>query len=434
MAINLPPGYTLDTSADTPHVAVPEGYKLDKPEEITPAENMAFERGPNYPTAAMTDPTINDALALQGATGIARAGLGAAAGAVGSAAGAVGDAADTAAQYAGRFGENQAIKSLGARMGQIGDLGIPESRATGRAMVERGIIKPFRGPIGLEDTVKGLSNQAGEDIGNARNMADMRADAAGQQAPSLEDLTNAAKQKLAPSYESGHLSGRAGTFNKALESLANPVIQDTGEMNGPSVGTFSGNAAKATELNAAGTPDKALSQAENSPYSDIANMVSKANNEGMAGTMSPEENAAYQKSLDDYSLFKPVQKFMQAGEKREMGGRGGASLTKTLYDKTMDSFGNRASAVAGFGAEKGLNAVSGVANDVSEGANALKTMISPGKGLVDTIKNSPQSLGKYAIPLSQAYKDGGNQGAAAMHYVLSTTDPAYNQMTQEQGQ
>jgi len=327
--------------------------------------------------------------------------------------GGAGESTSTLAKYAGRFGENQAIKAMGARMGQIGDLGIPESRAAGRAMVERGIIQPFRGPIGLEDTVKGLSNQAGEDVGNARSMADMRAAAAGQQAPSLEDLTNAAKQKLAPSYESGHLSGRAGTFNKALESLANPVIQDTGEMNGPTVGTFSGNAAKATELNAAGTPDKALSQAENSPYSDIANMVSKANNEGMAATMSPEENAAYQKSLDDYSLFKPVQKFMQAGEKREMGGRGGATLGKTLYDKTMDSFGNRASAVLGFKAESALNGASRITNLVT---------------------SNPSIFGKFAVPLTQAYKDGGEQGLAAMHYVLSTTQPEYNRMTQEQGQ
>jgi hypothetical protein len=332
-----------------------------------------------------------------------------------------GEIADTAAKYAGRFGENQAIKSLGARMGQIGDLGIPESRATGRAMVERGIINPLQGPIGLEAKVKGLSNAAGENIGNARSMADERAFAAGESAPGIEDLTNLAKKKLGPSYESGHLSGRSGTYNKALESLANPVIKDTGEMTGPSVGTFEGNAAKATELNAAGTPDKALSQAENSPYSDIANMVSKENNAGIQSTMSPEEWAQHQKDLGDYSLFQPVKKFMEAGEKREMGGRGGASLTKTIYDKTMDSFGNRTSAVAGLSAEKGLNAV----------AQTLKSFGSPTEGLVDIVKNSPQMLGKFAVPLSQAFKDGGNQGIAAMHYVLSTTNPEYNQLTQE---
>lgn len=424
MGINLPPGYTLDSSANTTaHIELPKGYVLDNPAEDKSQAHVdpeAFERSPDYPTAAMTDATPNDLLMVQGAGGLAK---GAAKLAGNAIADTVGPAAETMGKYAGRFGENQAIKSLGARMGQVGSLGIPESRAVGREMVERGIIKPFKGPIGLEDTVKGLSKQAGEDIGNARTMADERAFAAGEHAPSAPDLTDMAKQKFGPSYESGHLSGRGGTFNKALESIANPVITDTGEMTGPSAGTFSGNAAKATELNAAGTPDKALSQAENSPYSDIANMVSKENNAGMQKTMSPDEWAAHQQSLKDYSLFKPVQKFMEAGEKRELAGRGGASITKTLYDKTMDSFGNRASAVAGLGAEKGLNAI-------SAGAKALG---SSGGGLLDTLQNSPQTLGKYALPLSQAYKEGGNQGLAAMHYILGTTHPDYNELT-TQGQ
>lgn len=417
MGINLPPGYTLDSSADTTHINLPEGYKLDKHEDKSQAhlDPESFERSEQYPNAKMTDTTPNDLLMAEGAGSLA---TGAAKMAGNAVANTVGPAAETAAKYAGRFGENQAVKSLGARMGQVGSLGIPESRAIGREMVERGIIKPLRGPIGLEDTVKGLSNQAGENIGNARTMADERAFAAGESAPSAEDLTNMAKQKFGPSYESGHLSGRAGTFNKALESLANPVVTDTGEMTGPSAGTFSGNAAKATELNAAGTPDKALSQAENSPYSDIANMVSKENNSGMQNTMSPDEWAQHQKDLEDYSLFKPVQKFMEAGEKRELAGRGGSSITKTLYDKTMDSFGNRASAVAGLQAEKGLNTL-------SEGAKSLSST----GGLLDTLQNSPQTLGKYAMPLTQAYKDGGNQGLAAMHYILGTTQPEYNQLT-----
>lgn len=419
MAINLPPGYTLDSSADTAHVAVPEGYKLDEPTKISPATNFAFERGPNYPTAAMTDTTPNDLLMLQGATGIARAGLGATAGAIG-------DTAGTAAKYAGRFGEDQALKALGAKMGQVGSAGIPESRAIGREMVERGIIKPLRGPIGLEETVGNLSKQAGEDIGAARGLADARTQAAGETAPDAQALTDQAKKEFGPSYQSGHLSGRAGTFNKALDSIANPVIED-GKMTGQTPGTFTGNAAKATELNAAGTPDKALSQAENSPYSDIANMISEKNTAGIKATMSPEEAGNYDSSLHDYSMFKKVKQFMESGEKREMAGRGGASLLKTVADKSMDMFGNRAAAVGGIKTEGALNAV-------SEGANAIKNAVSPSMGLIDTIKNSPQTLGKFAMPLSQAYRDGGNQGVAAMHYVLSTTNPEYNQTTQEQSQ
>lgn len=330
----------------------------------------------------------------------------------------VGNAAETAAKYAGRFGENQAIKALGARMGQIGSAGIPESRAIAREMVERGIIRPFRGPIGLEEEVQGLHGAAGENIGAARAMADARNEAAGgAEAPGKEALYNLAKSKFEPSYQSGHLSGRAGTFNKTLETLKNPVVEE-GQMTGPEMGTFQGNAAKATELNSAGTPDKALSQSKESPYSDVANMVSHENNAAMGKVLTPEEMAQHRNDLSDYGMFDKVKKFMESGEKKEMGGRGAGSISKTVYDKTMDTFGNRASAVAGFGAESALKTVAKMAG-------------SPTEGIVNLIKSAPQTLGKFAVPLTQAYQTGGNQGVAAMHYVLSTTHPEYNQLTLE---
>lgn len=333
-------------------------------------------------------------------------------------------ATEIAGKYATRFGEDQAIKTLGARSGQVGNLGIPESRALAHTLVDRGIIKPFRGPIGLEEKITGLSNKAGEDIGNARSMADERTAAAEETAPSAQSLTDLAKQKLAPGYESGHMSGRAGTFNKALESLANPVIQENGEMTGPTAGTFSGNAAKATELNAAGTPDKALSQAENSPYSDVANMVSKENNTAMAKTMTPEELAQHKQDLSNFSLYQPVKQFMEAGERKEMTGRGAGSLTKTAFDKSMDMFGNRASAVGGIRAGEALQAVSKGIRPSGLGVG--------GASVVARLQSNPQSFGRFAPALQQAQQQGGSQGVAAMHYVLSTTNPEYNELSQGQ--
>ena len=334
------------------------------------------------------------------------------------------DAAATAGKYATRFGEDQAIKTMGARSGQVGNLGIPESRAIAHTMVDRGIIKPFRGPIGLEDTIKGLSDTTGANIGAARDMADARAAAAGEAAPSAQNLTDLANQKLSPSYQSGHMSGRAGTFNKALESLANPVINEKGEMTGPSAGTFSGNAAKATELNAAGTPDKALSQAENSPYSDVANMVSKTNNDAMAGTMTPDELAQHKQDLSDFSMYQPVKQFMEAGERKEMTGRGAGTLTKTAFDKSMDMFGNRASAVGGIRAGDALQGLSKGIRPSGLGVG--------GSAIVTRLQSNPQSFGKFAPALQQAQQQGGSQGVAAMHYVLSTTNPEYNQLSQAQ--
>src|ERR1700674_3009698 len=94
---------------------------------ITPdpsTNSFEFERSPNYPTAAMTDVTPQDLLTVQGVGGLAKAG----AGALGETAAAEGGGLlDTMGQYAKRFGQNQVMKTLGARSGQIGQVGIPES-------------------------------------------------------------------------------------------------------------------------------------------------------------------------------------------------------------------------------------------------------------------------------------------------------------------
>lgn len=50
------------------------------------------------------------------------------------------------------------------------------------------------------------------------------------------------------------------------------------------------------------------------------------------------------------------------------------------------------------------------------------------EGLVSKLHSNPQSFGQYAPALQKAYQDGGNQGVAATHYVLSTTHPEYNKM------
>src|SRR6185437_8401023 len=193
------------------------------------------------------------------------------------------------ADYAARFGENQAVKATGARMGQIGELGRDESRALARKMVENNVINPLRGSIGLENKVADLHDAAGQNIGAAREMADARNEASGgTAAPSTQALLDLAKQNFGPSYESGRLAPRAGTFNRVLETTQNPVIDD-GKTTPQTTGTFTGNAAKATELNAEATPDKKLTQSQDSPYTDMANLISRQNNEAMGNVLTPSE-------------------------------------------------------------------------------------------------------------------------------------------------
>jgi hypothetical protein len=282
-----------------------------------------FERSPNYPTAAMTDATPGDLLAAQGVAGIGKAGIGALAGTAESEGGGV---LDTLGQYAKRFGQNQAMKTIGARGGQIGQVGIPESRAIAQKLIDQDVISPLRGPIGLEEKVEQLHDAAGQGIGSAR--------AAGNkigQAPSMAEILQQVNQDLTPKYSSGVDRGMAA-LNRAKEEIAKG-----------GTGDFVGNAQKATDLNASAAANKIYRpQGANT---DVADIISRLNNDKLAQTLSPEEMAKYNANMKDYGDYSKVKEFIKSGERKEMTGRGGAATVgKALTDKTMDMLGNRVAA------------------------------------------------------------------------------------------
>jgi len=53
--------------------------------------------------------------------------------------------------------------------------------------------------------------------------------------------------------------------------------------------------------------------------------------------------------------------------------------------------------------------------------------------LLKTLTTNPQSLGKFAQPLMKAAQEGGSQGIAATHFILSSQYPEYNEMIMKQG-
>lgn len=235
----------------------------------------------------------------------------------------------TVGQYAKRFGQNQAMKSLGASSGQIGQVGIPESRAIAQDMIDKGVISPLRGPIGLEEKVHQLHGQAGQAIGDLRASADK----AGQ-APQMSEILQQVKQNLEGKYASGADKGMAG-LNRAREEIAKG-----------GTGTFVGNAQKATDLNTSAAANKVYRPQTAS--TDVADTISHMNNEGMSKVLTPAENIQYTQAKTDYGNLDKVKQFLERGERREMGGRGGAATVgKALADQTMDMLGNRTAAIAG---------------------------------------------------------------------------------------
>lgn len=286
-----------------------------------------FERSPQYPNSKITDTTLADEQMLEGLGGLGKAGIGLgkdlAAGAP-----ATKGVLNTMGQYAKRFGQNQAMKALGARSGQIGQVGIPESRAIAQSMINKGVVSPLRGPIGLEEKVEQLHNVAGQGIGQARQLGNTQGNA-----PQMSEILQEVKQNLVPKYASGTERGLGG-LNKAREEIAKG-----------GTGTFTGNAQKATDLNASAAANKIYRP--QGATTDVADTISRMNNEALKKTLPPAEFAKYESHLKDYNELSKVNEFIKSGERREMTGRGGASLGKTIYDKTMDSLGNRVAASAG---------------------------------------------------------------------------------------
>lgn len=235
---------------------------------------------------------------------------------------------DTMGQYAKRFGQNQAMKAMGGMGGQIGQVGIPESRQIAQTMIDKGAISPLRGPIGMEEYVDKLHSGIGQDIGTARTTANARGDA-----PQMAEILDQVNKNLNGKYGSG-VDKSMATLNRAKEEIAKG-----------GTGTFTGNAQKATDLNSAASANKIYRP--QGATTDVADVITGLNKDKMRTLLSPEEMAQHEKDLSDYGQISKAKEFMKRGERKEMAGRGGASLTKTMADKTMDALGNRLSATLG---------------------------------------------------------------------------------------
>lgn len=334
-------------------------------------------------------------------------------GVTGGALGAVGKAAsgalDTVGQYAGRFGENQAIKALGGSGGQIRDLGIPESRALARRATENyGLLDADMGPIGREETVQAMKQQAGHDIGDIR-------EAAGA-APHPSDVEAQIRANLGDKYTSGVYKGEAGGFEKALEDIRN--LQNP---------TFADYAQKASDLNHYAAGNK-LTQATNAE-TDVANQLSHLNDKGITDTL-PDMADQYADTKGTFQDMKNLEPMIERGESRSMASRGANTLFEQGKKFTEEIGAHKVAARMGMAAGDTLQGASD-SGAINKGAMATTN------GVVSTImskiQTAPQSLGKYAAPLMQAAQ-GGPQGIAATHYVLSLQHPEYNKMWQDQSQ
>lgn len=283
-----------------------------------------------------------------------------------------------AALRASRFAQEKAVKSLEGVMGQVRQMGPESAREMGQFALDKGIVSPLTpSSLGMERKLGGLLGETGEDIGAARAAGDVAGGA-----PTATDLMAKAKAELGPDYASGMKVGEQRSLGNAIDEIA--------KIKGPS---FQNIADKATEMNQYASANKML-QAPGAT-TDVANFLSRENNEALQKALTPEQFSAYKQALSDYGSLRDIQKFFVRGEARGLAGRGQGPLTN-LYHGISDTIGNKSMAA---------------------GADTVAKMLqSPAVAKV--------------LPVLSAAAKAGPAALETTHYMLQKNDPEYAATTQ----
>lgn len=311
--------------------------------------------------------------------------------------------AEFAAPQLERIARNQTLKSMGGSLRQIREMakkgGLDEAAKFAR---EKGLTDVFSTSLGRENKLEALEQAAGSKLGALR--------AEGGASPLTQADLEAkvmADPKMAKYLGEGLQAGQARDVPKALADIqrvsgANP--------------TFASRAEAATELNQSAAGNKLYQPT--SATTDVANILSRENNQGLASALGPEKAAQEAAARSEFSHLQPLKHLQEHGELREISGHnlGLLGTAKSLLPTGMVT---RATA-------KGTGALGELASDVAKAPNPSIGGVT--SNLMRILSDNPTQLGRYATPLFKAAQTGGNQGLAATHYILSTTHPDYNEL------
>jgi hypothetical protein len=278
----------------------------------------------------LQDVSVGDAMAVQGAAGLAKAGVGLAGKGIGMALDAL-PATENVVPSIGRIANNQTLKNMGGTMGQINQM---SQGSEGRIALDKaakyardnGLADVFSSNIGREKQLESLLGSTGKTVG------DLRAEAGPAQSGVLEKVES---DLLANKYSPN-----------SLRSAEAPAIEKTSkavrEMSSGAPATHAGYGEAATDINkfAAGKKMYQPVTAE----TDFANALSRENDKGIVQTLGSDKGKQYVGALEEQTRLHPLEHLQQRGELREMAGRGGLSLSKSFVQKLADSFGYRLTA------------------------------------------------------------------------------------------
>jgi hypothetical protein len=210
------------------------------------------------------------------------------------------------------------------------------ARAIGQYALDHEIVSPTTGLSGMLEKNATLTKSVGKTLGDYREMADKLA---GEIDP--KDVVKEVREALDKKYmrtittpegetsaPRGAYGGQSSAYLKALQE-----VEDAEK-------SHSGIAEAATELNHAANKAAKNMQPE-TPFTDVANEVSRINNAKIKALIGEENAAKYEQALREYGVNKKIAnalKFKSSGEVKRFGP---GSTLSNLTQKAMDELGYR---------------------------------------------------------------------------------------------
>jgi hypothetical protein len=352
-----PDQYIAAKTASDPEGGFDADAYLAARQPENPAKTMAFERGPNYPNAKMTDVSVPDFSMVTGVAGLAKALPGAVLRGMGAA------LPENIPAAIGETANSALLKSIGTSPGQIKGLMAGKNLAEGEQAVQEaanvgrksGLEDIWSTGKGRRDAYTNFTKQEGENIGNLRGQT-------GNASPNIMSQVRANLQAKYNPANPDVFSAELPQVEKGINTIQNVA---------GAVPTNAGISKGTTALNRYNVGAKAMQQPTNA-LTDVANQTSQLNDAEILQKLGPEKGAQYLNSLKNERGAFQLEPAVARGFQREMVSRGGGKgIIQSGLQKVMDAGGYRA-------ASKGLNALQGgLVNpiDLSKVApDAIKTL------------------------------------------------------------
>ena len=211
-------------------------------------------------------------------------------------------------------------------------------RAIGQYALDKDIVSPTTGLSGMLEKNAALQKSVGNTLSGYREMADKMA---GEVDP--KEIAQAVRNELDKKYmrgvdpdnpsPRGAYGGQSGAYQRALQELEDAEH------------SHSGIADAATELNHAANKAAKNLQPE-TPFTDVANVASRINNERIKALIGKDNAAKYEQALREYGVNKKIANALRFKSSGEVKRFGPGSIGSNLTQKAMDELGYRFGAKA----------------------------------------------------------------------------------------